>query len=72
MPTRRPEDHGVHEFTKQIHLERLRVRGLPFFKLLKKQETLQWTEEAQKAFDELKQYLSSPPTLMAPEPNEVL
>jgi ribonuclease HI len=33
---------------------------------------LQWTEEAQKAFDELKQYLSSPPTLMAPEPNEVL
>jgi hypothetical protein len=70
MPTRRPEDHGVHGCTKQIHLERLRVRGLPFFKLLKKQETL--AEEAQKAFDELKQYLSSPPTLMAPEPNEVL
>jgi hypothetical protein len=53
-------------------ISRLGVRGPPFFKLLKKQENFQWTEEAQKAFDELKQYLSSPPTLMAPEPNEVL
>jgi hypothetical protein len=51
---------------------RLGVRGLPFFKLLKKQDNFQWTKEVQKDFKELKRYLTTPPTLVAPEPHKVL
>jgi hypothetical protein len=51
---------------------RLGIRGLPFFKLLKKQDKFQWTKEAQEAFKDLKRYLTSPPTLVAPEPHEIL
>jgi hypothetical protein len=51
---------------------RLSVRGLPFFKLLKKQDKFQWTQEAQVVFEDLKKYLTTPPTLVAPEPYENL
>ena len=34
---------------------------LPFFRVLKK--SFEWTDECQKAFDDLKKYLSSPPLL---------
>jgi hypothetical protein len=40
--------------------------GLPFFKLLKKYDKFHWTQEAQEAFEELKKYLTTPPTLVAP------
>ena len=50
----------------------LGVCGLPFFKLLKKQDNFHWTQEAQEAFEELKKYLANPPTLVAPEPGETL
>jgi hypothetical protein len=53
-------------------ISRLSVRGLPFFKLLKKQDKFQWTEEVQEAFEELKGYLTTLPTLVAPEPDKVL
>jgi hypothetical protein len=53
-------------------ISRLNARGLPFFKLLRKQDIFQWTEEAQEAFEELKRYMTTPPTLVAPEPHEVL
>lgn len=33
-------------------------KSLPFFQILKKAETFVWTEECQRAFDELKSYLS--------------
>jgi hypothetical protein len=49
-------------------MSRLDVRGLPFFKLLKKQDKFQWTKEAQEAFEDLKKYLTTPPTLVAPKP----
>jgi hypothetical protein len=48
------------------------VRGLPFFKPLKKYDKFQWTQEAQEAFKDLKKYLTTPPTLVAPEPNKIL
>jgi hypothetical protein len=35
-------------------ISRLGVMGLPFFKLLKKQDMFQWTQEAQEAFEYLK------------------
>jgi hypothetical protein len=40
-------------------ISRLGVRGLPFFKLLKKHDKFQWTQETQEAFKELKKYLTT-------------
>jgi hypothetical protein len=53
-------------------ISQLSIRGLQFFKLLKKQDKFQWTQEAQEAFRELKKYLTTSPTLVAPEPYENL
>jgi hypothetical protein len=51
---------------------RLAERALPFFKLLWKFGPFSWTEEAEQAFQELKQHLVSLPILVAPEPGEPL
>jgi hypothetical protein len=53
-------------------ISRLSVRGLPFFKILKKEDKFQWTQEAQEAFKDLKKYLTTPPTLVGLEPHEDL
>jgi hypothetical protein len=42
----------------------LSVRGLPIFELLKKQDKFQWTQEAEEAFEDMKKYLTTPPTLV--------
>ncbi|XP_009610901.2 uncharacterized protein [Nicotiana tomentosiformis] len=44
----------------------------PIFKLLKKDAATKWTEECQKAFDRIKEYLSNPPVLVPPEPGKPL
>ena len=46
--------------------------ALPFFKLLRRPGPFSWTEEAEQAFQELKQHLTSLPVLVAPEPGETL
>jgi hypothetical protein len=53
-------------------ISRLGERGLPFFKLLKRQDKFHWTEEAERALQDLKQHLQSPPILTAPLPGETL
>jgi hypothetical protein len=53
-------------------ISRLGERGLPFFKLLKCQDKFQWTEEAERALQDLKQHLQSPPVLTTPLPGEDL
>jgi hypothetical protein len=53
-------------------ISRLAERALPFFKLLQKSGPFSWTEEAERAFKELKQHLVSLPILVAPEPEEPL
>jgi hypothetical protein len=53
-------------------ISRLAERALPFFKLLRKSGPFSWTEEAERAFQELKQHLVSLPILVAPEPGEPL
>jgi hypothetical protein len=50
----------------------LAERALPFFKLLRKSSPFTWTKEAEQAFQELKQHLTSLPILVAPEPGEPL
>jgi hypothetical protein len=51
-------------------ISRLGERGLPFFKLLKHQDKFQWMEEAERALQDLKHHLQSPPVLTAPLPGE--
>src|SRR6266508_1180978 len=53
-------------------ISRLGERGLPFFKLLKKADRFEWNQQAERALEDLKLYLSSPPVLMAPLPEEPL
>jgi hypothetical protein len=53
-------------------ISRLAERALPFFKLLRKSGPFSWTEEAERAFQELKQHLVSLPIVVAPEPGEPL
>ena len=43
---------------------------LPFFRTLRK--SFEWTKECQKAFEDLKKYLSSPPLLSPSKPGEEL
>src|SRR5437667_8358481 len=50
-------------------VSRLGKRAMPFYKILKTQDKFQWTPEAQ-AFDELKKFLTNPPVLVPPMPEE--
>jgi hypothetical protein len=58
--------------TLSCFISRLDERALPFFKLLRKSGPFSWTEEAEQAFQELKQHLVSLSILVAPEPGEPL
>ncbi|XP_070007471.1 uncharacterized mitochondrial protein AtMg00860-like [Nicotiana sylvestris] len=40
----------------------------PIFKMLKKDVATKWTDDSQKTFDRIKEYLSTPPVLVPPEP----
>jgi Reverse transcriptase (RNA-dependent DNA polymerase). len=53
-------------------ISRLGEKALPLFKLLKRSGPFTWTEEAERALTQLKAYLSSPPVLVAPKPDEPL
>lgn len=44
----------------------------PIFKLLRKNSPKEWNEECQKAFDQIKKYLSKPPVLVPPVPGKPL
>jgi hypothetical protein len=45
-------------------IARSREKALPFFKLMKHTGKFEWTPEADKAFAELKRYLTSPPIML--------
>ncbi|CAN1248722.1 Transposon Tf2-9 polyprotein [Linum perenne] len=47
-------------------------RQAPFFAILKAAAKFSWTEECSKAFEELKAFLTTPPTLAAPVPGDEL
>ena len=44
----------------------------PIFKLLKKNQPIEWNEEFQKAFNMIKEYLISPPVLKPPRQGKPL
>jgi hypothetical protein len=46
--------------------------GLPLYKLLKKSDSFQWTDEAQKVLDDLKTLISKPLVLASPKPSKTL
>jgi hypothetical protein len=46
--------------------------GLPFYKLLCKADKFQWDDQAAATFIKRKQYLKSLPTLVPPEPDDIL
>jgi hypothetical protein len=47
-------------------------KGLPFFKILKKADKFTWDDEAQKAFEALKESLMTRPIMTPPIPKETL
>ena len=49
-------------------ISKLGERALHFFELMKKKGPFEWTPEADRAFQDLKRYLTSPPVLVAPRP----
>jgi hypothetical protein len=53
-------------------INKLGEKGLPFFKLLKKADKFVWDDEAQKAFEALKESLTTPPIMTPPVPKETL
>jgi hypothetical protein len=53
-------------------ISKLGEKGLPFFKLLKKADKFVWDDEAQKAFEALKESLTTPPVMTHPIPKETL
>nr|CAE02225.2 OSJNBb0015C06.3 [Oryza sativa Japonica Group] len=53
-------------------ISRLGERGMRFFKLLKKTDNFQWGPEAQKAFEDFKKLLTTPPVLASPHLQEPL
>src|SRR4051812_28760142 len=53
-------------------ISKLGERALPFFQLMKKKGPFEWNEEADKAFRDLKRYLTSPPVMVALRPQEPL
>ncbi|GLT99841.1 hypothetical protein SLE2022_172540 [Rubroshorea leprosula] len=58
---------ALHRF-----IARSAERCLQFFKALREPKNFQWTDECQRAFDELKQYLASAPLLSKPVDGECL
>jgi hypothetical protein len=53
-------------------ISRLAERALPFFKLMRVSGPFAWTEEAEQAFQEMKQYLTSLLVLVAPDLGETV
>jgi hypothetical protein len=53
-------------------ISKLGEKDLPFFKLLKKANKFVWDDEAQKAFEALKESLMTPPIMTPPVSKETL
>ena len=59
---------GMVNFLSSV-LPDLRRLLIPMYDLQKKSKKFKWTEEAEKAFNDIKQLLINPPVLKAPTPD---
>ena len=55
--------HFIARFTDKLR---------PFFLMLREVDAIGWTNNCQKAFEEIKHYLTQPPILSSPQPGEWL
>ncbi|KAK1694689.1 hypothetical protein QYE76_011386 [Lolium multiflorum] len=53
-------------------IARVGEKALPFYALIKQGEKFEWNEEADRAFEDLKHTISTPPILVAPKDKEPL
>jgi hypothetical protein len=53
-------------------ISKLREKGLPLFKLLKKSDKIKVTDKADHTLEELKTFLTAPPIMVPPAPKETL
>ncbi|KAK1661334.1 hypothetical protein QYE76_049493 [Lolium multiflorum] len=53
-----------------IFVARLGQKALPFYALIKQGEKFEWNEETDRAFEDLKRTISTPPILVAPKEKE--
>ena len=53
-------------------ISRLGEKGLPFFKLLKAIKRFSWSKARDTAFEQLKLFLTKPPIMTVPQPDETL
>ncbi|KAL2250220.1 UNVERIFIED_CONTAM: Retrovirus-related Pol polyprotein from transposon [Sesamum indicum] len=68
---------GVTKLTGKIaslsrFISRSADRSLPFFMVLQKPKSFEWDEECERALQELKEYLTTPPLLANPKDGEAL
>uniref|UniRef100_A0A2N9FVL5 RNase H type-1 domain-containing protein n=1 Tax=Fagus sylvatica TaxID=28930 RepID=A0A2N9FVL5_FAGSY len=76
MPTPKTEKE-IRSFLGRINyiarfIAQLIATCEPLFKLLRKDVKIKWTEDYQKAFDKIKEYLLNPPILVPPTPGRPL
>ena len=61
----------MHGCPQSFHIQ-IRQKRTTVFQLLKASEKFEWSEEADAAFTQLKQFLTSPSVLTAPREDETL
>jgi ribonuclease HI len=76
MPAPRTEKE-IRSFLGRINyiarfITQLTATYEPLFKLLRKDVKIKWTEDCQRAFDKIKEYLLNPPILVPPTPGRPL
>uniref|UniRef100_A0A2N9IR81 Reverse transcriptase RNase H-like domain-containing protein n=1 Tax=Fagus sylvatica TaxID=28930 RepID=A0A2N9IR81_FAGSY len=76
MPAPKTEKE-IRSFLRRINyiarfIAQLTATCEPLFKLLRKDVKIKWTEDCQKAFDKIKEYLLNPPILVPPTPGRPL
>jgi ribonuclease HI len=76
MPAPRTEKE-IRSFLGRINyiarfIAQLTATCEPLFKLLRKDVKIKWTEDCQRAFDKIKEYLLNPPILVPPTPGRPL
>jgi hypothetical protein len=69
----KPRDlRGIQQLAGRVaalsrFISKLGEKALPFYQLMRKSDKFEWTDEAQRAFENLKRLLSTSPVLVTPQ-----